>query len=75
MPKRGAWAALWAGQASGSQQSTQDSLSELLDVSADELQEELTSGTSLTDLLQDKGVSLGDLASALQSGFLIDVRA
>lgn len=74
-PPGGMGGVMGGGKLSGSQQSMLDSLSELLDISSEELQEELTSGTSLTDLLQDKGVSMNDLASAVQSGFLVDVRA
>ena len=74
-PPGGMGGLMGGGKLSGSQQSMLDSLSELLDISSEELQEELTSGTSLTDLLQDRGVSMDDLASAVQSGFLVDVRA
>jgi lambda repressor-like predicted transcriptional regulator len=74
-PPGGMGGLLDGGTVSESQQSVLDSLSELLDMSSEELQDELTSGTDLSSLLQDKGVSLSDLASVIEAGFLVDVRA
>lgn len=52
-----------------------DKLAELLDMSTDDVQTSRQSGTSLADLLEDKGVSLDQLADQLQSGLLVDLRA
>jgi hypothetical protein len=69
------------GNLTDTQESTLDTLSDLLDLSSDEITESLQSGQSLTDLLTEHGVSLDDLANALQSsmtgsttGFQIDSR-
>jgi antitoxin component HigA of HigAB toxin-antitoxin module len=64
-----------SGNVTSAQGQMLDSLSDLLGVSSDDLAEQLGSGTSLADLLQQKGVTLADVASTLQSGFLVDVRA
>ncbi len=64
-----------SGELTNSQQTMLEQLSSLLGTTSDELATSLQSGTSLADLLGDKGVSLGQLASALESGFLVDVRA
>lgn len=63
-----------SGQKTDSQQAMLDSLSELLDASSEGLEDSLQSGTSLTDLLDQKGVSLSQLAESIQAGFLIDQR-
>jgi hypothetical protein len=64
-----------SGSLTSGQQSTLDALSSLLDMSSDDLQSSLQSGTSLVGLLQDKGIDLSDVAGALQSGFMVDVRS
>jgi lambda repressor-like predicted transcriptional regulator len=67
---------LKGGEMTESQTRTLDQLSTLLDTDADTLTDALTSGTSLSDLAQKKGVSYDQLASVLQSefqsGYLID---
>lgn len=63
-----------SGQRTDAQQAMLDSLSGLLDTSSDDLENSLRSGTSLVDLLDQKGVSLSSLANSLQSGFLVDQR-
>lgn len=55
-----------------SQQDTLDSLADLLDTDTDSLVQSLQSGTSLSDLLENSGVSLDQLAGVVQSGLLID---
>jgi lambda repressor-like predicted transcriptional regulator len=63
-----------SGQKTDAQQTMLDSLSDLLDMSSEDLEASLRSGTSLVDLLDQKGVSLNSLADSLQSGFLVDQR-
>jgi hypothetical protein len=64
-----------SGNVSSSQQDTLDALSSLLDMSSDDLQTSLQSGTSLVSLLKSHDVDLTDLADTLQSGFLVDKTA
>lgn len=66
---------LAGGQLTAGQQSTLDTLSNLLDMSSDELTSSLRGGTSLTDLLEQKGVDLSTLASSLEKGVQLDLRA
>ena len=63
------------GSLSEAQRSTLDTLSSLLDMSSDDLATSLQSGTSLGDLLQQKGIDLGTLASSLEKGVVVDLRA
>jgi len=58
-----------------SQQSTLESLSTLLGTDSDSLLESLRGGTSLTDLVAQRGVSNSALASVLADGLLVDTRA
>ena len=44
-------------------------------MSTDDLTSTLQSGTSLTDLLEQKGVDLSTLASSLEKGVQVDLRA
>lgn len=66
---------LGGGQLNASQQSTLDTLSSLLDMSTEDLTSSLQSGTSLADLLQQKGVDLSTLASSWEKGVVVDCRA
>ena len=50
-------------------------ISELLDMSSDQVTVQATSATDLVKLLQDKGVDLSALRNVLNSGDLIDVAA
>ncbi|WP_341250615.1 hypothetical protein [Euzebya pacifica] len=52
-----------------------DLLSNLMDISTDELTEELRAGTDLGALLERHDVDLKELAGALETGFLFDARA
>lgn len=73
-PPPGAASGVLSGDLTTTQQSMLDQLASLLDTSSDELETSLQSGTSLAQLLDDKGVSLDQLATTLQSGFLVDAR-
>lgn len=66
---------LAGGQLTSGQQSTLETLSSLLEMSTDDLASTLRSGTSLTDLLEQKGVDLSTLASSLEKGVVVDLRA
>ncbi len=57
------------------QQDTVDALSDLIGTDSTSLLESLRSGTSLTDLLTDAGVSVADLAGVFEDGILIDTTA
>ncbi len=61
-----------ASSASTAQQSGLSVVSSLLGTSPDDLLAELNSGTSLSSLLDAKGISVDQLGSALQSGMLVD---
>lgn len=63
------------GATTPSQDAAIDMLGELLDMSSEELTEELRSGTDLGELLQTHDVDLEQLAGALEAGFLFDSRA
>lgn len=49
-------------------------VSDLLDMSTDELIESLTSGSSLRDLASSKGISSDQLLDALSEGMVVDTR-
>jgi lambda repressor-like predicted transcriptional regulator len=57
------------------QSSMLDKLSSLLGTDSTSLLDELKSGSSLSDLLADKGVDQSKLASILQDGLLFDAKA
>ncbi|GAA3812504.1 hypothetical protein [Cellulomonas soli] len=61
------------GELTSEQQTTFDALADLLGTDSESLLDELQSGTSLLDMLDDAGVSYEDLAGAVQSGLLVDV--
>lgn len=61
------------GELTAEQQTTFDALADLLGTDSQSLLDELQSGTSLIDLLDDAGVSYEDLAGAVQQGLLVDV--
>jgi hypothetical protein len=73
-PPPGAANGVLSGDLTATQQGVLDQLSTLLDTTSTELATSLRSGTSLAQLLDDKGVSLDRLATTLQSGFLVDTR-
>ena len=62
------------GTASGAQSDTLTALSNLLGSDPSSLLQQLQSGTSLSDLLSAKGVSMDTLSSQLQKGLLIDTK-
>ncbi|SHG65571.1 hypothetical protein SAMN05443575_2480 [Jatrophihabitans endophyticus] len=64
-----------ATASSGSTTSVLDELSTLLGTDSDTLTGQLTSGTSLADLLGNAGVSMTSLANVLQTGLLLDETA
>lgn len=74
-PPPGGSSGVWGETLTSSQQDTLDSLSSLLGTSSSSLLGQLYSGTSLSDLLSDGGVSLKDLAGVVQDGLLIDTQA
>ena len=57
------------------QQSTLDSLSSLLGTDPSTLTSSLQSGTSLSSMLADGGVSQDDAAAVLQNGLMFDASA
>jgi hypothetical protein len=64
------------GEVAGLQDPTKlNSISDLLDMSEDDVTTSATSATKLVELLQNKGVDLGQLRNVLNSGDLLDVRA
>jgi lambda repressor-like predicted transcriptional regulator len=71
----GAASGVMSGSMTSAQQTMLSQLSSLLGTTPDDLQSSLQSGTSLASLLDNKGVSLDQLANSLQSGFLVDVKA
>lgn len=58
-----------------SQKTMLDGLSNLVGTDSDSLLDQLRSGTSLTDVLSNAGVSTDKLASILQDGLLVDTQA
>ncbi len=52
-----------------------DELSKLLGTDSSTLKDQLTGGTSLSDLLSNAGVSMSSLAGVLQNGLLVDQNA
>lgn len=66
---------VWGASMTSSQEDALASVAELVGVDASTLVDQLRSGTTLADLLSDAGVSLDDLAGALEDGFLIDTQA
>ncbi len=63
---------VWGAQITSSQNATLDAVASLVGVDTTTLVEQLRSGTELADLLEDAGVSVQDLADALEEGFLFD---
>ncbi|WP_305782416.1 hypothetical protein [Symbioplanes lichenis] len=64
------------GEVAGLRDSSKlNQLSGLLDMSEDDVTTSATSATKLVELLQTKGVDLGQLRTVLTSGDLLDVRA
>lgn len=66
---------VWGASLTSSQEDALASVADLVGVDASTLVDQLRSGTTLADLLSDAGVSLDDLAGALEDGFLIDTQA
>ncbi|MBT0773026.1 hypothetical protein KIH74_29050 [Kineosporia sp. J2-2] len=66
---------LLSGTLTDDQQNTLDTLSDLLGTDSDSLLEQLQTGTSLAQLIENSGVSKNALASVLQDGLLFDTRA
>ncbi|HEY0186949.1 MAG TPA: hypothetical protein VGC67_05630 [Cellulomonas sp.] len=66
---------VWGETLTEDQQETLDSLSSLLGTDSSSLLDQLYSGTSLSDLLSDAGVSMEDLADVVQEGLFIDASA
>lgn len=66
---------VWGASMTSSQEDALASVADLVGVDASTLVDQLRSGTALADLLADAGVSLDDLAGALEDGFLIDAQA
>lgn len=66
---------VWGETLTGDQQETIDALSSLLGTDSTTLLDQLYSGSSLSDLLSDAGVSLTDLADVVQDGLFIDASA
>jgi lambda repressor-like predicted transcriptional regulator len=60
---------------SSSATSVLDELAKLLKTDTATLKDSLSSGTSLSDLLTQSGVSMSDLADTLQQGMLVDTTA
>jgi hypothetical protein len=66
---------VWGETLTTDQQETLDSLASLLGTDSSSLLDQLYSGTSLSDLLTDAGVSVADLADVVQEGLFIDTSA
>jgi len=64
-----------SGTLTGQQQDMLDSLSNLLGTDSNTLLDQLSSGTSLSDLVKDKGIDSSKLADVLQNGLLVDTTA
>jgi hypothetical protein len=74
-PPAGATTGVLSGSLTSAQQTTLGALSDLLGTDADTLLGQLQSGTDLTDLLSQKGVTLDQLTSKLEEGLMVDTRA
>ncbi|HEY0217404.1 MAG TPA: hypothetical protein VGC57_13530 [Cellulomonas sp.] len=66
---------VWGETLTSDQQDTLDALSDLLGTDSSSLLDQLYTGTSLSDLLQNAGVSMEDLADVVQDGLFIDTSA
>lgn len=63
------------GTVTSRQQSVLDQLSDLLGTDSDDLAAELQGGSSLLQMLQDRGVTKGSAAETVGEGFLVDAKA